>query len=120
MKKLITGLIACILLANSLPALADRHGEHFDRHFRPSYPERHEYRHRHDGAAWGILGAGLVLGALALSAEARQPPPAPVILAPARLAEGYWYYCGSAGAYYPYTQHCPEGWRAVSPTSTPY
>ena len=120
MKKLITGLIASILLANSLPALAERHGRHFDRHFRADHHARHDHRHRHHGATLGILGAGLVLGALALSAEARQPPPAPVIIAPTRHAEGYWYYCGSVGAYYPYTQHCPEGWRAVSPTSTPY
>ncbi len=25
----------------------------------------------------------------------------------------YWYYCASAGAYYPYVPVCPEGWRMV-------
>jgi len=25
----------------------------------------------------------------------------------------YWYYCQSAGAYYPYVGTCPEGWVPV-------
>ena len=28
---------------------------------------------------------------------------------------GYWYYCGSANAYYPYVAQCPEGWQPVVP-----
>lgn len=28
----------------------------------------------------------------------------------------YWYYCESAGSYYPYTPSCPEGWKAVPAT----
>jgi len=27
----------------------------------------------------------------------------------------YWYYCASAGAYYPYVSACPEGWTPVVP-----
>ena len=27
----------------------------------------------------------------------------------------YWYYCESAGQYYPYVTYCPEGWEAVVP-----
>ncbi len=27
----------------------------------------------------------------------------------------YWYYCESAGQYYPYVTECPEGWQAVIP-----
>ncbi|MGN6230020.1 MAG: hypothetical protein ACTHNZ_02510 [Trinickia sp.] len=27
----------------------------------------------------------------------------------------YWYYCESAGQYYPYVTDCPEGWQAVIP-----
>lgn len=26
---------------------------------------------------------------------------------------GYWYYCSSAGAYYPYVESCPEPWVPV-------
>ena len=29
--------------------------------------------------------------------------------------DGYWYYCGSARAYYPYVGACPEGWTPVVP-----
>jgi hypothetical protein len=28
-------------------------------------------------------------------------------------ASGYWYYCPSAQAYYPYVQTCPESWVPV-------
>jgi hypothetical protein len=37
------------------------------------------------------------------------PPPPPV----AAPAPQYWYYCDSAGGYYPYVPVCPGGWRAV-------
>jgi hypothetical protein len=30
-------------------------------------------------------------------------------------AGDYWYYCESAGQYYPYVTECPEGWQAVMP-----
>jgi len=29
--------------------------------------------------------------------------------------QGYWYYCASATAYYPYVQTCPEAWIKVPP-----
>jgi hypothetical protein len=35
--------------------------------------------------------------------------PAPVYIEP----RGYWYYCPSAGAYYPYVRACPEPWVPV-------
>jgi hypothetical protein len=38
--------------------------------------------------------------------EAVQPSPA---------AQGYWYYCGEARAYYPYVKECPGGWQRVAP-----
>ena len=37
------------------------------------------------------------------------PPPVYVEPAPA----GYWYYCRSAHAYYPYVPTCPESWVPV-------
>ncbi len=27
----------------------------------------------------------------------------------------YWYYCASAGGYYPYVATCPGGWQRVAP-----
>ena len=45
------------------------------------------------------------------------PPAAP---APARPVTPpppqSWYYCESAGGYYPYVPACPDGWRAVPAT----
>jgi hypothetical protein len=31
------------------------------------------------------------------------------------LEPGYWYYCQSAGAYYPTAPTCPEAWVKVPP-----
>jgi len=31
------------------------------------------------------------------------------------LQAGFWYYCRSAGAYYPGVAECPEGWEQVAP-----
>jgi hypothetical protein len=35
--------------------------------------------------------------------------------APALPSPGYWYWCESAQAYYPYVSSCPEGWQLVVP-----
>jgi hypothetical protein len=40
-----------------------------------------------------------------------EQPPA----APAPPATAYWYYCGSAKAYYPNVPTCPEEWIKVPP-----
>lgn len=48
--------------------------------------------------------------------------PAPqgyIELAPATPQPAYWYYCQSAGAYYPYVKECPGGWQQVVPQSPP-
>lgn len=125
MKKLTAGLIASLMLATSLPAAADAFGDRRDRHYRPDRHEqrydrhdrydrheRHRPQHHGNAAAWGVLGAGLALGAIMMAAE---PPRPPVVMAPivAPPPERMWYYCESAGAYYPYVGVCPEGWRAV-------
>lgn len=43
--------------------------------------------------------------------------PSPVIVAPPVYVQpgsnGYWYYCPSARAYYPYVAACPEPWVPV-------
>lgn len=115
MKKLITGLLASALLANSLPALAG--GPHGQRgyYYGPPAPRHH---HHHRGGpgpfVWGI--AGLALGS-AIYAMTAPPPPvvvAPVVMPPpprppVRMA----YFCESYQAYYPNVQYCPEGWRGV-------
>jgi hypothetical protein len=40
-------------------------------------------------------------------------PPAPVDPPP----QAYWYWCQSAGVYYPYVASCPEGWLPVPATA---
>ena len=44
-----------------------------------------------------------------------EPPPTEYIQAPAPPAQDYWYYCQSAGMYYPYVKECPGGWMQVVP-----
>ena len=75
---------------------------------------------RHDGH----LGWLWVVGSALLLYDVTRPPPVPqppaVIVqtptpAPAPAA-GFWYFCPSAGAYYPYVQTCPEGWQTAPAT----
>jgi hypothetical protein len=40
--------------------------------------------------------------------------PAAAVYAPP--PQSYWYYCPSAGAYYPYVSSCPEVWVPVPAT----
>ncbi|MGH7535247.1 MAG: hypothetical protein ACREMG_06645 [Gemmatimonadales bacterium] len=40
--------------------------------------------------------------------------PPPVYVQPDQPPE-YWYYCQSPQGYYPYVQHCPQGWIQVVP-----
>jgi hypothetical protein len=91
-------------------ALADRGGHrrshggaHFAApHHRPHYGHPHHHRHRH------FFGSAVIAAPLVVPAYRyyyAPPPPA--------YASGYWHYCESAGAYYPYVADCPEGWRLV-------
>lgn len=34
---------------------------------------------------------------------------------PPQQAQGYWYYCAEAQAYYPYVKQCAGEWQRVSP-----
>jgi len=46
------------------------------------------------------------------------PPPPPVYVEqaqPATMTEPVWYYCRSAGAYYPAARSCAENWLPVLP-----
>jgi hypothetical protein len=112
-------LAVSLALGSAGTAQADwggRHGDH------DGY--RHEYRHDRDyrgGRDWvgpaAILAiTGLAIGAAAYSQQRPEPvyvaPPPPVRVQP---TSGNWYYCNSAGQYYPYVEYCPEGWQQVMP-----
>ena len=50
----------------------------------------------------------------------REEPPvyvqqAPAPPAAASVEQQFWYYCPSAGAYYPTVSSCPETWLQVAP-----
>ena len=101
---------------------------------------RHPYNHRphavrSHGGDWVAPLLFLGLAGAVLSASANQssppapvtyvsPPPvyvpapitysAPVEVAPAPPPANTWYFCQSVGKYYPYAQHCPEGWQPVA------
>jgi hypothetical protein len=112
---------------------------------REYYPQGRHRNHQVRGHDSGwiapllFLGlAGAVIGAAA-SQQSGPPPtyvqppvtyvqPAPIYVAPSYIAPAIvaqtpppqpanaWYFCKSAGQYYPYTQYCAEGWQLVSPT----
>ena len=44
-------------------------------------------------------------------------PSSPVVQAQPQAQT--WYYCDSAGGYYPYVPECPTGWRAMPATPAP-
>ena len=115
MKKAISILLAASLtLGSAGNAFADRGGHHH-RHFRPPVPHHHHhhrpYRSDWVGPAAVLAITGLAIGAATYGSRAYAEP-APVYQAPP-ANPGIWYYCGSSGQYYPYTQACPEGWQAV-------
>lgn len=112
MKKLVPGLLASLMLANTLPAWADREGFHdgppFVRH-------HHHHHHRHGIAPLGWVVGGIALGSALVTIMAPRPvvaattvliPPPPP---PARTA----WFCQSVQAYYPNISYCPEGWQPV-------
>lgn len=88
----------------------------------PYAPPEHRHHHHGPGAGWWV--PGLVVGSALLWVATRPPPivyreppsavlvPAPVIV-PQPDANQWWYYCRSAGAYYPYVSTCPTGWEPV-------
>ncbi|MBS1144368.1 MAG: hypothetical protein H6R14_1774 [Proteobacteria bacterium] len=116
MKKIAALLVAATLaLTGATSAQAEwghRHGGH-------GYGHHGHHGHR-GGHGWVGPAAVLAITGLAIGAAVASQhsyAPAPVYSAPPRPMPsadyGTWYYCGSSGQYYPYTNACPEGWQAV-------
>ena len=112
MKRMVTAFVALVLVAAVLvlPAPADAWGRGFH-HF-------HHFHHFHRCCFFGGFAAGAFTGVVLGSAFAPvYAYPAPVYVAPpptyAPPPPAYWYFCRSAGAYYPYVPSCPEPWVPV-------
>lgn len=95
---------------------------------RPPPPPRHHYRSRwHDWGFWGPLAlGGIIIGADLYTRPDRVEvvpvpvPQTPVVVpaAPAAPAQQYaWYWCPTAGAFYPGIATCPVEWQIVMGTS---
>ena len=85
-----------------------RHGVDVDR-----WHGGHWFHGEHLGRAgwWWVVGDGWYFYPAPV-----YPYPDPYVPpAAVSLSAGYWYYCGSANAYYPYVTQCPEGWKPVVP-----
>jgi hypothetical protein len=98
--------------------------EHFHEHDYRTWYGGHWAHERHEGRyGWWWLAGGLwyfyptpvypypdpYAPPVVLAPQVAAPPVSPLAPPPAQ----YWYYCDSAGAYYPYVPACPSGWRAV-------
>jgi len=117
MKK-ISALCIAATLAMTINTTAHADWGRHDGGFRGYEPMHHQ--HYRGGSGWVGPAAVLAIAGLAIgTAVASQSyyAPAPVYSPPPRpmpVADyGTWYYCGSSGQYYPYTNACPEGWQAV-------
>jgi hypothetical protein len=122
-KLPVKALVVLLVGLLSVPALAGRGGRsggfgHSGAHFsggRHFVPGGHFVRPRRVAV---FLGVGVPFFAY-------YPPPLPYYYGygpgyyapPAAIPQqqGYWYFCRSANAYYPYVQQCPEGWQPVVP-----
>ena len=117
-STLIAATLGFALIGNAQAGHDRRHGydhrpPHYQKHRHHHHPAPRVVRHHHRdwvGPAAMIALTGVAIGA----AMHYAPAPQPVYAAPPPPS-GNWYYCGSSGQYYPYTDACPEGWQSVAP-----
>jgi len=114
MKKITALFIAATLAMTATTSAQADWGRHRGGH---GHSHGHGYRSTHGwvGPAAVLAITGLAIGTAIASQNSYAP--APVYSIPPRpmprVDYGTWYYCGSSGQYYPYTNACPEGWQAV-------
>lgn len=114
MKKISALCIAAALAMTVNTSAQAEWGRHHDGGHR-GHHQHHRSGHGWVGPAAVLAIAGLAIGT-AVASQSYYATPAPVYSAPPRPMPadyGTWYYCGSSGQYYPYTNACPEGWQAV-------
>ena len=130
MKKMVSVLSLVALVAGSagIAAAAPARGGHGAPAFRggPHAAFRggpragfHDGFRGHPGFRRGFHG-GVFIGAPFVWDPFPVYVPPPVVVAPPvsmqQAPSGYWYYCPSAGAYYPNVSSCPEPWVPVPPS----
>ena len=110
-------VIAALLVAGTLPAQADRHGQGHS---------------SFSGSVWigpGWDGWGPWWGAPVYPYYYGYPWPPPVVEqeespvfvepTPQVEEQTYWYFCPDSRNYYPYVKKCPSGWLKVIPPDSP-
>jgi hypothetical protein len=139
MKKI--AFAGLIVVAVNLVAVASseaRRGGHHHRGHHHHGHRHHGHHHGHHHHARFVFGFGHSVWwggypywhyppVVYAPAVVYAPPPPPVVVqeappvylqqapAPAPTAEQFWYYCQSAGGYYPTVSSCPEAWVKVAP-----
>lgn len=127
MKTLPKAIAACVLILfgtlASSSAMADRFG-HGHRHggnvrfgislgfpiYAPGYYPVPYYAYPayvYPAPVYAYPGTGFYSPPTYVEQGAAQAEPAPA------QAQGDWYYCAPARAYYPYVGECPSGWQRV-------
>lgn len=99
--------VLTISLALTLPAQAD-------------WGHHHGHRHHHHHQPWRTAAAAVAIAGVVGATTYYSTPPVTVVQAPQAYypqspSPRIWYFCASAGQYYPYARYCPEGWQAVAP-----
>ena len=126
MKRAACGVLlaAAVLLLMPVPSQAGGHG--WRGHGRHGHGwHGHRWHGRHSTRFHIGLGSAFWWGPRPVYVQ-----PAPVYVSPPRVivaeqpvyvqrepvpSPSYWYYCGSAGGYYPDVSSCPEPWVQVPP-----
>jgi hypothetical protein len=86
------------------------HGHHgFRGHHGFKHHGGFHHHHKFHGKAFIGVAPFFLLGPSFIHTPPVIVERAPVYVQPS----GFWYYCRSAGAYYPYVETCPEPWVPV-------
>jgi len=114
-KVLSVVLVAAVVLAAAGTSDARGGGGHGG-HGGHGGGHSHGHKGSHGGHRHGFIGGGPIIFWPSVPGWPGYPPneyEPPVFVEP--LPQGYWYYCQSAGVYYPHVYACPDGWIRVAP-----
>jgi hypothetical protein len=112
MKKLATMTVVAVLVVVAMTgpsAAQERAGAGRQGGDRLLAGSRHHHHHGHAGHHHGHHRRHVVHGPVVYWSYPTYVPPTTYVVP----LGGYWYYCPSAQAYYPYVTNCLEAWVAV-------